>query len=329
MNTTLKDKRLDAKYSQHVIEEWYPNSTLRNYCGEILRQSIEVAHEISPNSWSITLLSDKIRLNVGPLEVVVLQEGRVFLVTTGIDWKIIPISHSPFISPLKNHYTSIKVAHHRCDIPPQYIEDVYSRIRTSHHELIRIAASARRNTTWKRSFSPGVVEYLEGLLQTTISKPAYYISTANQAPDSILDDIQEFERIASTIAITERESIIQSRIGQGAFRKKLVDYWKGCSVFGVVSPVSILKASHIKPWRSSTNYERLDVFNGLLLLPQLDACFDCGLISFDDDGGIIVSNRLSSDVRGKLNIHSRLKLRKIAKEHLPYLQYHRNRVLQT
>ena len=40
----------------------------------------------------------------------------------------------------------------------------------------------------------------------------------------------------------------------------------------------ILIASHIKPWRVSNNNERLDVYNGLLLLPNLDKLFDKGYI---------------------------------------------------
>ena len=48
-------------------------------------------------------------------------------------------------------------------------------------------------------------------------------------------------------------------------------------------------ASHIVPWRSSNDKERLDKENGILLSPLYDALFDKHLISFQDDGKIIIS----------------------------------------
>ena len=51
----------------------------------------------------------------------------------------------------------------------------------------------------------------------------------------------------------------------------------------------MLLASHIKPWRDSNHQERLDKFNGLLLLANLDKAFDLGFISFDDSGKVPIS----------------------------------------
>lgn len=50
-----------------------------------------------------------------------------------------------------------------------------------------------------------------------------------------------------------------------------------------------LRASHCKPWRDSTNDERLAGDNGLLLTPSIDHLFDRGFISFADDGELLVS----------------------------------------
>ena len=50
-----------------------------------------------------------------------------------------------------------------------------------------------------------------------------------------------------------------------------------------------LIASHIKPWRHSDNQERLDGENGLLLNPSVDLLFDRGLISFEDNGDLLLS----------------------------------------
>ena len=91
---------------------------------------------------------------------------------------------------------------------------------------------------------------------------------------------------------TTKSIISESRIGQQKFKKGLLKYWKTCAVTGCTVS-SILKASHIKAWAISSPIERLDPFNGLLLNPDLDALFDSGLITFGDDGLLIISPILS------------------------------------
>ena len=82
-------------------------------------------------------------------------------------------------------------------------------------------------------------------------------------------------------------------------------------------------ASHIKPWRNSTNQQRLDVYNGLLLTPNLDKLFDKGYISFDKKGKIICSEALPySDIKS-LAITKDMRLSKIEDCHQEYLEYHR------
>jgi hypothetical protein len=49
------------------------------------------------------------------------------------------------------------------------------------------------------------------------------------------------------------------------------------------------KSGHCKPWRDTTNEERLNGENGLLLTPSIDHLFDRGFISFEDNGALIIS----------------------------------------
>lgn len=123
------------------------------------------------------------------------------------------------------------------------------------------------------------------------------------------------------ISSTEKQSLILSRIGQGKFRNELIDYWNGCSI-SKLENVNLLVASHIKPWRESNNLERLDVFNGLLLLPNYDKLFDKGYINFDDKGRIRISKYLNKNDQKILNINSEIKLTNIEDKHREYLQYH-------
>ncbi len=126
---------------------------------------------------------------------------------------------------------------------------------------------------------------------------------------------------------TSKESLVQSRIGQGQFRTALIEYWQCCSVTGC-KQIELLKASHIKPWRYASNQERLNVFNGLLLLPNLDTCFDLGLISFDDEGKILISNQLRKATLLQLGINEGMKLMKVEKHHQEFLKYHRESVFR-
>lgn len=133
------------------------------------------------------------------------------------------------------------------------------------------------------------------------------------------------EFVASTA--TERDALIKARIGQGDYRNALIAYWGGCAITGCVVP-EILRASHIKPWREACPSERLDPYNGLLLTPNLDLTFDQGLISFDDNGRILLSEDLDPDSAAALHIHNDLRLRQIEPAHRVYLAWHREHLFR-
>ncbi len=162
-----------------------------------------------------------------------------------------------------------------------------------------------------------LVEFLNRLSQLP---PTY----ERDEVEEINEVIHEFDNLSPT----EKKNLVKSRIGQGKYRDKLVDLWKSCSVSGCTE-ISILRASHIKPWRDSDNIERLDVYNGLLLTPNLDVTFDKGLITFSDSGEISISTFLNMDTRDKLGIDEGMKIRSLEKQHKVFLKYHRNHIFQT
>jgi hypothetical protein len=61
-----------------------------------------------------------------------------------------------------------------------------------------------------------------------------------------------------------------------------------CRITGVTNSIH-LRASHCKPWRDSSNEERLNGESGLLLTPSVDHLFDRGFISFENSGEVIIS----------------------------------------
>lgn len=114
------------------------------------------------------------------------------------------------------------------------------------------------------------------------------------ATSSPLDDIKQAEPTLAGLPETQRETLVQARLGQGQFRDSLMSVWRSsCAVTGI-SVHALLRASHIKPWRLSNNSERLDPENGLLLMANLDAAFDAGLVSFSDEGEMLFSSAVGS-----------------------------------
>jgi hypothetical protein len=127
----------------------------------------------------------------------------------------------------------------------------------------------------------------------------------------------------TTIELTEKIELIKARKGQGTFRQKLLRYWKDCcAVTGYKKP-EMLFASHIKPWSVSSNAERLDPFNGLLLTPNLNQAFDRGFITFDEDGVLAVSPLLTEPET--LGIASGMRV-VLQPQHRPFMAHHRKHV---
>ena len=122
---------------------------------------------------------------------------------------------------------------------------------------------------------------------------------------------------------TERKGFVNTRIGQGHYRKQVLDKWYNkCGVTGV-NIKEILIASHILSWSKSSHEQRLDPENGILLSPDIDALFDKYLISFDDSGNIIVPNKIKDSELEVLGIHKKMKLSHISEEMKYYLSKHR------
>lgn len=143
-----------------------------------------------------------------------------------------------------------------------------------------------------------------------------------------IDEEEDIERIETDKSLnqTERTILVLARRGQGIFRSGLIDYWNGCAVTGYPD-TRLLVASHIKPWSQSDNRERLDSFNGLLLSPNLDKAFDRKLISFDENGEIIISRKLQ--IPEKLGIRSNMRIERLTDTHHTYLAIHRQAVLKS
>lgn len=97
---------------------------------------------------------------------------------------------------------------------------------------------------------------------------------------ALLEDLRAIDD--SGISKTEKETLIQARLGQGTFRDRVIETWsigECCALTGVRVP-QLLTASHIKPWREANDRERLDGANGVLLCAHVDRLFDRHMLSF-------------------------------------------------
>lgn len=200
------------------------------------------------------------------------------------------------------------------EIPTELTDEEISKILASENEK-RVSRNIYKTEKDMGNFRSTLRKYREFLLFNLNDKKAKEI-------DNEIESIKSNKSISKT----EKESIIVSRIGQGDFRKRLIQYWHGCSI-SRFRKYDILVASHIKPWRDSTNEERLDTFNGLLLLPNYDKLFDKGYISFDFDGKIIFSKFISTEDKEILGMTNDISLIKVDDKHKKYLEYHKDKCL--
>jgi len=149
------------------------------------------------------------------------------------------------------------------------------------------------------------------------------------------DDLDSWERkleqeLANNTAIpeTDRLAIVRARNGQGLFKDRVSKIESRCRITGVENPVHLI-ASHCKPWRDSTNEERLNGENGLLLTPSIDHLFDRGFIGFEDDGKLIIAPVAHRPSLRRMGIETEkiVNVGRFTGGQKQFLDFHRNSVL--
>ncbi|WP_110654458.1 HNH endonuclease [Salinicola halimionae] len=165
-----------------------------------------------------------------------------------------------------------------------------------------------------------LISLLGGQIEAILDKA----SSSAEAGDNleinhVLDDKE--------ITVTQRTQLIQARIGQGLFRSRVAEIEPCCRVTGT-SNSQFLIASHIKPWSKSTNEEKLDGHNGLLLTPHIDHLFDKGYITFNYLGLIEISTHLPDEVRVAWQLNPIPAPVALTEKQHAYMQYHREKIFR-
>lgn len=324
---------IDTSKVKRFVTSLLPDKRTRTIYLSMFLESLKQANSYGSNKWSVYYENNHIRLVVGGHIVFTIQRDFVSKIWLALDRNLLDelkaeqhkISDSENWQWDNGKWSSYKRISSRNGfyIPSKDHSYIWPVIRRFHFASIHEAARfvLRRDSQSKCSYD--LLTYLRIELGEDVPNPDYWdLHGANP-----IQDLDEFKATYDKEPETEREAIVQSRVGQGEFRNKLIRYWKGCAVTGC-DHLGLLRASHIKPWRSSDNIERLDVFNGLLLIPNLDSAFDNGLVSFDNEGKLIISDLLTGKDRDKLGIHPEMCVRKLDARHVKYLEYHRKNVFR-
>lgn len=123
------------------------------------------------------------------------------------------------------------------------------------------------------------------------------------------------------------ERTVKQRVGQSTFRKKLISQFDNCKCrleHCKINKIEFLRASHILEWSNSDETQKTDPNNGLLLCPVHDFLFDAHLITFDNDGKIIISRNVQREFYSEFNIDESNKIT-VLEENKQYLEEHRNK----
>jgi hypothetical protein len=146
--------------------------------------------------------------------------------------------------------------------------------------------------------------------------------------DADMDDAIEYEILAKGIqGDLEKVQLTKARRGQGIFRTNVRLIEHSCRLTGVAN-IKHLRASHIKPWRDSTDQEKIDGNNGLLLSPHVDHLFDRGFITFKNNGDLAISKELNPVILDQWSLESIENVGTFNEKQSNFLEFHRDVVFK-
>ena len=325
----------DQRAVEAILHKQYPEAEQRTLAAEFLGWAVCQADAYGTHLWAVYAASDRVRLVFGSLIVCTLYAEKVWL---ALDKQTLEneeslrdrLDQSEHWSWDEDGFPEYKPVESKNGFfDPRKIEaELMQHIKLLHDRFLEKGSRYynRLNRQSQAKHDPAVLDALVSITGSPLPSPEYDIRASADTLET--DTPGDPGGTDKTAASTETTSKAIQRRGQERFRTSLKCYWRNaCAVTGLANP-SLLIASHIKPWNKANNEERLDPFNGLLLCPNLDAAFDSGLISFKDDGRLLISNQLNPEDQAALGVDSAASLRFIDERHQQYLWYHRNHVFK-
>lgn len=315
--------RADPAIAAGVISRILGNLTplQRQAALRFLAESIQWASDHADDRWGVTLWSDLVRFNV----------GFVHCVNLGADNMTVLVHRDPRVAGVKLERDRYKTSDggQLAVVPYQTVERVLPLLLEQHIAAMTAAARQRPTSQIRGAHSPGVAEYLWDALSLAGEAPipSYVPKVAQPArPEGRLTiEAQHAVMAHPDLEITEKVTVIKSRLAQRLFRTRLAAADCRCRVTGVTDR-NLLRASHIRPWAKSDDRQRQDPNNGLLLAPHVDMLFDAGYLTFEDDGTVRISERVTTDVLKAWGLSEVRKVAAFSSEQAGYLAYHRKHV---
>jgi hypothetical protein len=221
----------------------------------------------------------------------------LFFSTPGNDSKI-------FVGIIKSHRAVSKTAH----TPPR---DRYELTAANGWQLV-----AETPSTFSAFFSG----FTMSANPTVVWMDA---QNYNPTPDAL--EVESDEELPPVPAGVSYMAWVALRANHRQFVQAVIKVWgRRCSLTGISAP-SLVHAAHIVPWSIAKGVEQTTAHNGLMLCAHLHALFDGYLISFDDEGSLLLSKKMGRDVRDLVLATGHKKLRlKPSQEQAKFLARHRD-----
>jgi len=172
--------RQDIETARRLIEKWVPGAEQREAILETFADAIIAAHEINQNSWGVTLKPNRVRLNVGALEAVVVRkrphrDGYLYVLVDSSALADADLLAFDAVGCLRGEQIYKKQSGAiGFFIPHDRVSEVVDRVKeTAFLPRVRAAAKARLISTIAKSHSPNVIEYIEEELGRRLPEPSY------------------------------------------------------------------------------------------------------------------------------------------------------------
>lgn len=170
-------------------------------------------------------------------------------------------------------------------------------------------------------------------ISTELAEVLFELSNADIG-QYVVDELWQEEELATqeieqdtSIDQTTKKQLVDSRRGQGKYRRNLALFENQCRVTGMTDK-RFLIASHSKPWCKSSNNEKLDGNNGFFFSPHVDKLYDNGWMTFEINGDAIFADNTIVDALKQWDIILPINIGKLNVEQQSYLAYHRKHVFK-
>lgn len=182
---------------------------------------------------------------------------------------------------------------------------------------------AKNGFASQKNYLTRISPRLAELLTRSLKMGSLDDAAVRRVSDPLVEDV--FETFGADLGAlsTDKQQLILARRGQGIFRERVLNFEKVCRVTGI-EETRLLIASHIKPWAQSTDLERMNGANGLMLSPHFDKLFDLGLMTFKNDGTILYSTGIAIETRLRWTLEKYVEVGKFNKLQQHFLEFHRD-----